>query len=280
MTGLARPIDRESVVGACISDKRLIHLPDLEQGAEQYPMVRQMGLKAGFRSGLYAPLLRGGQAIGALVVLRPELGAFDEQDISLLRTFTDQAVIAIENVRLFNETQEALEQQTAAATILKVISGSPTNVQPVFDAIAESARVLCGAVISGVARLDGDRVHLVAYRGVSQKADQAMRSAFPVSLDSNATTARSIRARAPVQVADVLAEASYELKEAAREAGFVSNLAVPMMREGQVIGSIVVCRAERGLVSRQADQAVADVRRPGGDRDRERAAVQRDQEGA
>ena len=267
LTGIARPIDRASAVGACIADRRLIHLPDLEQGAEQYPMVRQMGLMDGFRSGLYAPLLRGDQAIGALVVLRPELGAFDEKDIGLLRTFTDQAVIAIENVRLFNETQEALEQQTAAATILKVISGSPTDVQPVFDAIAESARVLCGAVISGVARLDGDQVHLVAYRGASQKANDAMLSAFPVSLDSSATTARAMRARAPVQVADIPADAGYELKEAAREAGFVSNLAVPMMREGQVIGSIVVCRADRGpfpdkqikLLQTFADQAVIAI---------------------
>ena len=142
LTGKARPINRESAVGACIADRHMIHLPDLEQGAEQYPLVREMGLKDGFLSGLYAPLLRGGQAIGALVVLRRELGAFDDKDISLLRTFTDQAVIAIENVRLFNETEEALERQTATADILRVISGSVTDTRPVFDAIVQSCRKL------------------------------------------------------------------------------------------------------------------------------------------
>ena len=110
LTGKLRPIDRESPIGACISDRRLIHLPDLELGAEQFPVVREMGLKDGFRSGLYTPLLCGGQATGALVVLRREAGAFDDKDIALLTTFADQAVIAIENVRLFKEIEEKNRQ--------------------------------------------------------------------------------------------------------------------------------------------------------------------------
>ncbi|HSW32149.1 MAG TPA: GAF domain-containing protein, partial [Steroidobacteraceae bacterium] len=267
LTGIARPIDRDSAVGACIADMRMIHLPNLEQGAEQYPSVRQMGLADGFLSGLYSPLLRGGRAIGALVVLRRETGAFDDKDISLLRTFSDQAVIAIENVRLFNETEEALERQTATAGILKVISESPTDVQPVFEAIAERARVLCNAVVSGVTRLDGDQVHLVAYRGASPEADEAMRSVFPTPVVGTTITARAIRDRAPVQITDVLADPEYGATDAARLAGYRSNLAVPLLREGRVVGSIAVCRAEVGtfpdkqvkLLQTFADQAVIAI---------------------
>ena len=176
-------------------------------------------------------------------------------------------MIALENVRLFNETKEALEQRTATADILKVISESPTDVQPVFDAIAERARVLCNAIVSGVARLDGDRVHLVAYHGVSREADEAMRSAFPMQVSGRTITARAIRERAPVQIADVLADPDYGAKEAARLAGYRSNMAVPMLREGKVIGSIAVCRAEVGpfpekqvkLLQTFADQAVIAI---------------------
>jgi len=110
LTGKLHAINGESPIGACISDMCLIHLPDLEEAAEKYPSIRQMGMKDGFRSGLYTPLLRGGQAIGALVVLRREKGAFDDKDIGLLSTFTDQAVIAIENVRLFKEIEEKNRQ--------------------------------------------------------------------------------------------------------------------------------------------------------------------------
>ncbi|MEO6363617.1 MAG: cache domain-containing protein, partial [Caldimonas sp.] len=144
------------------------------------------------------------------------------------------------------ELTETLEQQTATADILHVISSSPTDVQPVFDAIAERAMMLCEARIGGVARFDGEWMHLVACHGVSAEAEEAMRSAFPMKLGRRAVMARAILERAPVQIADVLDDPEYELKNAARQAGFRANLAVPMMREGEVVGSIAVCRAEPG----------------------------------
>ena len=150
--------------------------------------------------------------------------------MALAQTFADQAVIAIENARLFNESNEALERQTATADILKVISQSPTDMQPVFDAICERARVLCGAIISAVARYDGKWVHLVAYHGVSKEADEAMRSAFPMRPSSAAITARAIRDRTPVQIHDVTQDPDYGPKAAAARAGYRSNLAVPMMK--------------------------------------------------
>jgi signal transduction histidine kinase len=100
------PIDRLSAVGACVLDGGVRHLPDLEIAAEQYPRTGQLGLMSGYKSGIYAPLLHSGQAIGALAVVRRESGAFDDTDIALLCTFADQAVIAIENVRLFKEIQQ------------------------------------------------------------------------------------------------------------------------------------------------------------------------------
>ncbi len=131
-------------------------LADPEYGNAPQSMV------GGFRSVLAVPLLRDGEAIGAIVVGRPEAGPFPETQVDLLKTFADQAVIAIENVRLFTELQsrnrdltDALEQQTATSEILRVISQSQTDVQPVFDTIVRSVRMLCDAAFSGVYLLDG-----------------------------------------------------------------------------------------------------------------------------
>src|SRR5204863_480179 len=108
------------------------------------------------------PMMRGGEALGALSVARSEPGRVSEHQIMLLKTFADQAVIAIENVRLFNETKEALEQQTATAGILRVISSSPTSVQPVFEAILEHALQLCNASFGYVCTSDGNAFDLSA----------------------------------------------------------------------------------------------------------------------
>ena len=122
-----------------------------------------------FRSILAVPLLREGKAIGGIAVGRPEAGTFPDSQVALLQTFADQAVIAIENVRLFNELDarnrdltEALEQQTATSDILRVISQSPTDVQPVFDTIAAAALKLCGATTVNVFTFDGELIHLAA----------------------------------------------------------------------------------------------------------------------
>ena len=115
------------------------------------------------------PVLRDGTPIGLIGVTRRDPGAFTEHQVELLETFANQAVIAIENVRLFNETKEALEHQTATAEVLKVISESPTDVQPVFDAIAERAKTLCGAFTGGVRQFDGKLVHLREQRAVPDR---------------------------------------------------------------------------------------------------------------
>ncbi|MGE5162313.1 MAG: GAF domain-containing protein, partial [Betaproteobacteria bacterium] len=261
-----RPLDDRNIGGLVMlsrQTRQFLALDDPAAPAETRRFAREFG----FNSVLFAPMVRDGQVIGAIGTAHPDAKVFDDKEVALIESFADQAVIAIENVRLFNETREALERQTATADILRVISASPTDVQPVFEAIAERARVLCNAVVSGVTRLDGNMVHLAAYHGVSPEADEAMRSVFPVPADGTTITARAIRDRAPVQIADVLADPEYGAKDAARLAGYRSNLAVPLLRDGQVIGSIAVCRAEVGafpdkqvaLLQTFADQAVIAI---------------------
>ncbi len=256
-----------SATERAIQERRVLHYPDVGAAADMPESLREMCQRLGIRSLLLAPMLWEARGVGAITVGRSDPIAFTEKETALLKTFADQAVIAIQNARLFNETKEALEQQTATAEVLRVISESPTNVQPVFDAIAERAKALCGAQTSAVARFDGEWVHLVAYHGVSLEANDAMRSVFPVRIDSGTVSARAIRLRAPVQIVDVLADTDYDAKEAARVAGFRSNLGVPMLREGHVVGAITVTRAEVGpfpekqvqLLQTFADQAVIAI---------------------
>ena len=121
-------------------DRRTIHVPDLQAEVDEYPESSILARSYGFRTVLNVPLLRGAEAIGAVSIRRTEVRPFTDRQIELLETFAEQVVLAIENVRLFNETKEALEQQTATAEILRVIASSPTDLQPVFDAIVEERR--------------------------------------------------------------------------------------------------------------------------------------------
>ena len=220
------------------------------------------------RSCLVAPLVADGELLGFLYAdIEGRFGRLDDAGRDLLACLASQAAVAMANARRFAESHLAEESQVATADILRVISESPTDVQPVFDAICERAKVLCGAIISGVARFDGEWVHLVAYHGVSHEADEAMRSAFPMRPSGASVSARAIRDRAPAQVHDVSQDPGYGPKAAAARAGYRSNLSVPMMKDGQVVGAITVCRAEAGpfpdrqvrLLQTFADQAVIAI---------------------
>ena len=177
--GETRPITRTSVSGRAIIDRTTIHLPD-HQSAEavrEYPDARR---DTGIRTTIGIPLLREGVAIGAFTAYRIESWPFSEREIALLRTFATQAVIAIENVRLFNETRETLEQQTATSEILRVISSSPTDVQPVFDAIVRAAVRLCQAVQSNVQLFDGQLMHFVAAHNIGPAAMETVQRIYPM----------------------------------------------------------------------------------------------------
>ncbi|HXX82688.1 MAG TPA: GAF domain-containing protein, partial [Casimicrobiaceae bacterium] len=219
-------------------------------------------------SYLGVPIMAGGVCQGVVSVQSEQReNEYDADDQRLLETIAANVGVALQNARLFEETRESLERQTATAEVLKVISESPTDVQPVFDAIAERAMTLCGALTGAVTQLDGEMVHLRAFCGVSPEAVAAMRALYPVKLGRGAVSARAIIERVPVQVADVFEDPEYALKDASRRAGFRSILAVPMLREGRVIGSIAVSRAETGvfpdrlvaLLKTFADQAVIAI---------------------
>src|SRR5262249_23108367 len=139
--GEGRVLDRGTLPGRAIVDRQTIHVHDLQTAAAEFPSTR--GIALGLRTVLSTPLIRQRVAIRALYIRRREVRPFTERQIKLLETFADQAVIAIENVRLFQELKEALEQQTATSEILGVIASSPTEIQPVLDAIAENAARIC-----------------------------------------------------------------------------------------------------------------------------------------
>src|SRR6266852_3015917 len=138
--------------GRAVLDRRTIHLTDVQAEIDEYPEGSANARRFGHRTVLVVPLLRAGEAIGAIAVRRAEVRPFNDKQIAVLQTFADQAVIAIENARLFNETKEALEQQTATSEILRVISSSPTDAQPVFETIVDSAHRLFRSVGTGVIR--------------------------------------------------------------------------------------------------------------------------------
>src|SRR5262249_8579807 len=142
------------------------HVPDIQAEVDDYPEGSALARSLGHRTTLTVPLLRGGKAIGAIGIRRTEVRPFTDRQIELLETFAEQVVLAIENVRLFNETKEALEQQTATSEILRVIASSPTDVQPVLDAVAESAARLCDGEDAGVLlRVDGEYLRRASHAG-------------------------------------------------------------------------------------------------------------------
>jgi len=274
----ARP-DAFFISAEAIRTGTVINVPDLQERSVISPAppgMKEVSRKAGLRAGLAVPMFRDRQVVGAIAMYRSKPGKFADNEVDLLRTFAAQAVIAIENVRLFNETKEALAHQTATSDVLQVISESPTDVQPVFDIIAERAAALTNARYCLVTRLDGDMLQLVTLHGVNEAGGAALRAAWPQHLQkSTAISGRAIRERRVVNVADLLAlsdeEYAPEMKRACELAGFRSGLSVPLMRDQQVIGAITVNRAETGLYddkevallqtfARQAVVAVENVR--------------------
>jgi len=272
----AAPLDREqNFPSRAILDAKIVHIPDWEaDGVPEHERV--VGRSFGIRAGLMVPLLREGQGIGALVVTRSTAGPYDEKEIALLRSFADQAVIAIENVRLFNELQAsnhelttALDQQTATSDILRVISRSQTDVQPVFDAIVASAVRLLGAYSGLLTRVAGDQIELAALTSTAAAGDAAMRAIYPQSIYSEGTHAQAIRDRAPFNLTD--AQTDPRVPEAshanARARGYQSLVAVPLLRQDQALGAISVTRVEPGgfsddeiaLLKTFADQAVIAI---------------------
>jgi len=253
--GETRPITRGSVSGRSMIDRQPVHVPDLVAIAPtEYPDISPRVFERGIRAALGVPLLREGVALGSIVIRRLEARPFSARQIALLRTFADQAVIAIENVRLFNETKEALERQTATAEILKVISSSPTDVQPVFDAIITSASRLAGGCSVNLSRVVGEELHLVAYTCIDPAKDKILKSAFPVRLDEVRPIAEAVRRRSPFVVSDHETDplGSAKSREVMRARGFRSTLYVPIVHGDAALGVMHVSKIEPGPFPRQS----------------------------
>ena len=243
-------------------------VPDTENLTDD---IKNIARARGYRSMLFAPLMNKGVSIGFVAVTRVQPGHFADHHAQLLQTFADQAVIAIENVRLFDEVQaktrdleEALRYQTGSANILRVIASSPTDVKPVLKAIVESACELCGAYDALVRLKEGDGLAFGAHHGP-----------LPVSLASvpiteNSTAGLAVIGREPVHVHDLLSsdgERFPHAQELARMHGERTILSVPLLREGESIGAIVLRRTEMqpfgskqiSLLQTFADQAVIAI---------------------
>ena len=258
--GETRPIGRGTVSGRAVVDRKTIHTDERIQYAVEFPDSKS----ASGETRLSTPLLREGVAIGVIGIRRTELRPFTESQIKLIETFAKQAVIAIENVRLFNELKEALEQQTATSEILGVIASSPTDVQPVLDVVAESAAKLCDAGDAVIFRTDGDLFQVAAAYGEMPLASPGWN---PITRGRPA--GRAILDRQTIHVHDLAAEIENEFHDAEpmQQAGTRSVLATPLLREGVAIGCITIRRTEvRPFTEKQiallktfADQAVIAI---------------------
>jgi GAF domain-containing protein len=253
-------VGRTSVAGRVALQRQVVHISDLRADSEYNDVAKFFEP----RTVLGVPLLREGIPIGVMIIFKTEVEPFTDRQIDLVTTFADQAVIAIENVRLFQELKESLEQQTATSQILGVIASSPTDIQPVLDTIAESAARICGADDAFIRLVEGDLLHLRAHYG------QIKPEPAPRPIDRLSVSGRSVLDRQVVHINDLLAVAATEFPETVaitEREGLRTTLAAPLLREGLAIGSIVIRRLEvRPFTDKQiallktfADQAVIAI---------------------
>ncbi len=263
------------VTGRAVLERRTVHVEDVAAAVDhEYPDARPLVEASGTRTILVTPLMREGAPIGVILIRRREVRPFSDKQIKLLETFADQAVIAIENVRLFQELQvrnrdltESLEQQTATAQILGVISSSPTDLRPVMAAVVEAAARLCDAQNAQIFQIEGSQMRLVARHGPVKSSLEAGEAR---SLTRGSVSGRVALERRTLRIDDLRVdlEAEYpDIAAAIRRQGIKSTVGVPLLREGNAIGAITAFRTEVRPFSDQqvalletfADQAVIAI---------------------
>ena len=255
---------RGSLVGRVVMDGRVVHIKDVLADADYQASAYQKAF--GFRTDLGVPLLVEGAVIGVFALMRTEVNSFTEKEIELVGTFAAQAVIAIENTRLLNELRESLQQQTATADVLKVISRSTFDLQVVLDTLAESATQLCEAERTAIFLRDGNVYRIAARYGFSPELEEYMKR-HPMPASRETLTGRVAITGGVVHIPDVLADPEYTYLEAQRLGGFRAMLGVPLLRGGACVGVMAMNRTtpkpfttkQIELATTFADQAVIAI---------------------
>src|SRR5262245_3269770 len=275
-----RAISRGWVAGRTVLDRQTIHVHDLAAAGAEFPVGQADAVRAGYRTTLSVPLLREGEAIGVIHLRRREVRPFTDNQIGLLQTFANQAVIAIGNVRLFTELQEknraltdahaqvseSLEQQTATSEVLKVISRSAFDLQPVFETLVENAVRLCGAEHGAIRRFDGERLHAAAQYNASPQFEAYLKE-NPIAPGRGSAAGRAALERQTIHIEDALSEPEYTFGLQHLVDPIRTVVAIPMVRAGALLGVITIHRYEvRPFTDKQiallqtfADQAVIAI---------------------
>jgi GAF domain-containing protein len=261
------PIDNSTYIGRAFQAGAVRNIADVSAETET-GQLKRFGEIVGFRSIVFVPLIRESRSVGIFALARPRTGEFSQREVELVQTFADQAVIAVENARLFNETQEALERQTATADILEVIASSPSDVQPIFDAIVKSAARLFGPCGATITTLKDGQLHWNATEvTVLGHETYRAKTVYPIPFDPiRSPSARAMLERRIIEISDVSAPGTPDItQKAAAAGGFKSITFVPLVSQGNGIGTIILSHPEAGhrlsekqlaLVNTFADQAV------------------------
>jgi GAF domain-containing protein len=269
------PINRTWTAGRAFLDQKPVHVHDLRSSeGDEFPDGRELSLRMGHRSILSVPLLRENESIGAIVLRRAEVQPFSEKQITLLQTFADQAVIALGNVRMFEEVQaktseltETLEYQTATGDVLNVISRSPNNLQPVMDTIVHTARRLCQSEYAMMLQRDDNGVYRIAAHSNASPELIAWMQDNPVTAGDGSAVAIVAAEKQTVHLPDALADPRFTDLRRQRHSKARTMLAVPLLRDQSVIGIVFLARTEVkpfsdkqvDLVTSFADQAVIAI---------------------
>jgi GAF domain-containing protein len=252
-------LDRGSISGRVVLERGIIHVSDILADPEFAHLESQK--RGGYRTVLGVPLLREGNPIGVLFLSRAEVDPFTQQQIDLVTTFADQAVIAIENTRLLNELRESLQQQTATADVLKVIGSSPGELQPVFDAMLVNVTGLCEAKFASLLLSEGDQFRRVSFHNAPPALIEDWRRTPLIHLHPESALGRAALTKQVAHIDDIRTTRAYRDRDPRLIAGvelggYRTVLSVPMLKDQEVVGLIVIYRQEvRPFTDKQIERS-------------------------